>query len=112
MLLSYRCPPTPGSTRPRSRILDDFAYVRRHRAETSVLFELDSARHERHSLMITANLPFSKWDGVFPDRTMAAAVDRLIHRATILELNAESYRRSEATRTSRRLIRRVTKIGS
>jgi len=53
--------------------------------------------------MITANQPFSEWDSIFPDRTMAvAAVDRLVHRATILELNAESYRRSEAIRTSRR----------
>lgn len=42
-------------------------------------------------------------DGIFPDRTRAVAVvDRLVHRATILELNAESYRRSEAIRASRR----------
>ena len=83
----------------------DFAYVRRDHAETSVLFELISALHERRSLKITANQPFSEWDGIFPDRTMAvavAAVDRLVHRATILELNAECYRRSEAIRTIRR----------
>ncbi|MCY3878729.1 MAG: IS21-like element helper ATPase IstB [Rhodobacteraceae bacterium] len=84
-------------------IPDDFAYVRRDQAETSVLSELIPARCERRSLMITANQPFPEWDGIFPDRTMAvAAVDRLVHRAAILELNAESYRRIEATRTSRR----------
>ena len=94
-------------------ILDDFAYVRRDQAETSVLFELISARYERRSLMITANQPFSEWDGIFPDRTMAvAAVDRLVHRATILELNAESQRRSEAVRASRRKAGRPAKYAT
>ena len=78
-------------------ILDDLAYVRKDQAETSVLFELISARYERRSLLITANQPFSEWDRIFPDETTAvAAVDRLVHRATILEMNVESYRRREA----------------
>jgi len=62
-----------------------------------VLFELISARYERRSLLITANQPFSEWNRIFPDETTAvAAVDRLVHRATILEMNVESYRRREA----------------
>lgn len=78
-------------------ILDDFAYVRKDQAETSVLFELISARYERRSLMITANQPFGEWGRIFPDETTAvAAVDRLVHRATILEMNVESFRRREA----------------
>jgi DNA replication protein DnaC len=48
-------------------ILDDLAYVRKDQAETSVLFELISARYERRSLLITANQPFGEWDRVFPD---------------------------------------------
>ncbi len=84
-------------------ILDDFAYVRKDQAETSVLFELISARYERRSLMITANQPFSEWDRIFPDETMAvAAVHRLVHRAVILEMNVESYRRREALKASPR----------
>ena len=84
-------------------ILDDFAYVRRDQAETSVLFELISARCERRSLMITANQPFSEWHKVFPDETTAvAAVDRLVHRAVILEMNAESCRRREALAARKR----------
>jgi len=75
-------------------ILDDFAYVSKDQAETSVLFELISARYERRSLCITANQPFGEWDKVFPDRAMTvAAVDRLVHHSTIFELNVESYRR-------------------
>ena len=78
-------------------ILDDLAYVQQDQAETSVLFELISARYERRSLLITANQPFGEWGKVFPDETTAvAAVDRLVHHATILEMNVESYRRRTA----------------
>ena len=78
-------------------VLDDLAYVTKDQAETSVLFELISARYERRSILITANQPFGEWDRIFPDPAMTvAAVDRLVHHATILELNVESYRRRSA----------------
>ena len=78
-------------------ILDDFAYVTKDQAETSVLFELIGARYERRSILITANQPFGEWNKVFPDQAMTlAAVDRLVHHATILEMNVESYRRRTA----------------
>lgn len=78
-------------------ILDDIAYVRKDQAETSVLFELISSRYERRSMLITANQPFGEWGSIFPDQAMTlAAVDRLVHRATIFELNVESYRRRTA----------------
>ncbi|WP_075116795.1 IS21-like element helper ATPase IstB [Pseudomonas aeruginosa] len=78
-------------------VLDDFAYVTKDQAETSVLFELISARYERRSLLITANQPFGEWNKVFPDPAMTlAAVDRLVHHSTIFELNVESYRRRTA----------------
>ena len=78
-------------------ILDDLAYVTKDQAETSVLFELISARYERRSTLITANQPFGEWNRIFPDPAMTlAAVDRLVHHATILELNVESYRRRSA----------------
>jgi DNA replication protein len=73
-----------------------------HQAETSVLFELISARYERHSIMITANQPFGEWNRVFPDPAMTlAAVDRLVHHATIFEMNVESYRRRSAMEAKR-----------
>jgi DNA replication protein DnaC len=78
-------------------ILDDLAYVAKDQAETSVLFELISARYERSSILITANQPFGEWNKVFPDPAMTlAAVDRLVHHATIFEMNVESYRRRSA----------------
>lgn len=83
-------------------ILDDLAYVTKDQAETSVLFELISARYERRSMLITANQPFGEWGKVFPDPAMTlAAVDRLVHHATIFELNVESYRRREAIERKR-----------
>lgn len=83
-------------------ILDDLAYVSKDQAETSVLFELIAARYERRSLLITANQPFGDWARVFPDQAMTlAAVDRLVHHATIFEMNVESYRRRIALERKR-----------
>lgn len=78
-------------------ILDDIAYVSKDHAETSVLFELIAARYERRSMLITANQPFGEWGKIFPDQAMTlAAIDRLVHHATILEMNVDSYRRKAA----------------
>ena len=78
-------------------ILDDITCVTKDQAGTSVLFELISARYERRPTLITANQPFGAWDTMFPDPAMTlAAVDRLVHRATIFEMNVESYRRKAA----------------
>jgi DNA replication protein DnaC len=83
-------------------ILDDLAYVTKDQAETSVLFELISARYERRSLLITANQPFGEWGKIFPDQAMTlAAIDRLVHHATILEMNVDSYRRKAAIEKAR-----------
>lgn len=83
-------------------ILDDLAYVTKDQAETSVLFELISARYERRSMLITANQPFGEWNKVFPDPAMTlAAIDRLVHHATIVEMNVESYRRRTALERKR-----------
>ena len=62
-----------------------------------VLFTLLAERYERGSIMITSNLPFSKWDGIFKDAmTTAAAIDRLVHHSVILEINVRSYRLEKA----------------
>ena len=83
-------------------ILDDLAYVTKDQAETSVLFELIGARYERRSLLVTANQPFGQWGKVFPDPAMTlAVVDRLVHHATIFEMNVESYRRRAALERKR-----------
>jgi DNA replication protein DnaC len=78
-------------------IVDDLGYVKKSETETSVLFELIAHRYERKSLLITANQPFSQWDSIFSDSMMTvAAIDRLVHHATILEMQAESFRKAAA----------------
>ena len=78
-------------------VLDDLSYVRKDQVETSALFELIAHRYERHSIAITANQQFSAWDNVFPDPAMTvAAIDRLVHHSTIIEMNGESYRKRSA----------------
>src|ERR1700738_1099339 len=98
-----RSRPTPADRTPPNLhkyhllILDDIVYVRKDQAETSVLFELIGSRYERRSMLITANQPFGEWGKVFPDQAMTlAAIDRLVHHATIFEMNVESYRRRAA----------------
>jgi DNA replication protein DnaC len=83
-------------------IVDDLGYVKKTEAETSVLFELIAHRYERGSLLITANQPFSQWDEIFCDSMMTvAAVDRLVHHALILDIQAESFRRQTADKRSK-----------
>jgi DNA replication protein DnaC len=78
-------------------ILDDISYVKKSEMETSVLFELIADRYETNSLIITSNQPFAEWDQIFPDSTMAvAAIDRLIHHATIINVQEDSYRKTQA----------------
>jgi len=74
-------------------IIDDIGYVQQSREEMEVLFTLLADRYERGSVMLTSNLPFSKWENIFKDpMTTAAAIDRLVHHSVILELNLSSYR--------------------
>ena len=78
-------------------ILDDIGYAKKNEMETSVLFELITDRYENASLVITANQPFGEWDSIFPDNMMAvAAIDRLVHHATIINITDESYRKGQA----------------
>ena len=78
-------------------ILDDIGYVQQSSDEMEVLFTLLSDRYERKSIMLSSNLVFSKWDQIFKDKmTTMAAIDRLIHHATIIEYTGESIRASEA----------------
>lgn len=78
-------------------IVDDIGYVKKTEAETSVLFELIAHRYELKSLLITSNHPFSAWDAIFPDSVMTvAAVDRLVHHATIIEVETQSFRKQAA----------------
>jgi len=81
-------------------ILDDIGYVKQSPEEAEVLFTLIAERYERRSMLITSNLVFSEWERIFKDpMATAAAIDRLVHHATILEFNVPSYRTRRRRRT-------------
>jgi DNA replication protein DnaC len=84
-------------------MIDDFGYVKQDRDEMEVLFTLLAHRYERGSMLLTSNLPFSKWEVIFKDpMTTAAAIDRLVHHSVVLELNVPSYRAEEARKRKNR----------
>jgi len=78
-------------------IIDQMGYGQQSREEMEVLFTLLAERYERGSVLLTSNLPFSRWEEIFRDTmTTAAAIDRLVHHCIILELNIPSYRMEQA----------------
>lgn len=78
-------------------IIDDLGYVQQTRDDMEVVFTLLAERYERGSVLMTSNMAFSKWEGIFKDAMMtAAAIDRLVHHSVIIELNIKSYRVEEA----------------
>jgi DNA replication protein DnaC len=84
-------------------ILDDLGYVQQTPEEAEVLFTLMAERYERKSIFITSNLVFSQWDRIFKNpMTTAAAIDRLVHHAVILEFDVQSYRGEEAKKRNKR----------
>ena len=86
-------------------IIDDIGYVQQDREEMEVLFTFLAERYERRSVMITSNLVFSEWDKIFKDpMTTAAAIDRVVHHSTILELSGESYRAEAAQKRNKKRI--------
>lgn len=81
-------------------LIDDISYIPQSREETDVLFVLLAARYETRSIVLTSNLVFSSWGEIFKDpMTTKAAIDRLVHHSTILELvevDGDSYRGKQA----------------
>ena len=80
-------------------IVDELGYLSFSRAGAELLFQVFADRYERGSILITSNLPFSKWDSIFKDpMTTAAAIDRVVHHSIIAEFGKEmnSHRATEA----------------
>jgi DNA replication protein DnaC len=87
-------------TRYDAIIIDDIGYVQQDREEMEVLFILLADRYESGSVMLTSNLPFSKWEQIFKDPMVtAAAIDRLVHHSVVIELNLESFRMVQALKS-------------
>jgi DNA replication protein DnaC len=74
-------------------LLDELGYLALPDGAAELVFQVISERNERASLICTTNLPFGEWTKVFPDARLAkAVVDRLTHRAHIIETGTESWR--------------------
>ena len=83
-------------TYPRLLILDELGYLPLSREEASLFFRLLVRRYERGSLIVTSNKSFADWGEVFNDHVLATAIlDRLLHHATTLNIQGESYRLRE-----------------
>lgn len=80
-------------------VIDEIGYIQQKKEEMEVLFTLFAECYETTSILLTSNLPFSKWEGIFKDAMMAAAaIDRLVDHSVILELNLPSYRLERSKR--------------
>jgi DNA replication protein DnaC len=74
-------------------VVDELGYLALPDGAAELVFQVLSERHERGSLIVTTNLPFGEWTKVFSDPRLAkAVVDRLTHRAHIIDTGTESWR--------------------
>lgn len=81
-------------------VLDELGYLPLSQSDAELIFQVLSERHEQRALVLTTNLPFSEWTSVFPDpRLCRAVLDRLTHRAHIIETGTESGRLRDALAT-------------
>jgi len=74
-------------------LLDELGYLALPPGAAELVFQVLSERNEKASLIVTTNLPFGEWTKVFQDARLAkAVVDRLTHRAHIIDTGNESWR--------------------
>ena len=85
-------------TRPKVLLIDEVGYLELNKVEAGLLFQVISKRYELNaSLILTSNKHFSNWGDIFAnDAVMAtAALDRLLHKSTIINIKGDSYRLKE-----------------
>ena len=83
--------------------VDKIGYLSYDSRNADLLFQIVSRRYERKSLVLTTNLAFSQWPGIFPNATSATAlIDRVIHHSEIIAIEGESYRKREAEAAQKR----------
>lgn len=79
-------------------ICDEWGYIPFERDGSQLLFQVISECYEKRSLIITTNLEFSKWNGIFYDEKLTSAIiDRVIHHSHLLMFTGGSYRLKHST---------------
>ena len=74
-------------------IIDELSYLKMDKEKESIFFQVIRQRYEKSSLIITTNLPLSRWDEVFTGELAATAIlDRLVHHCHILSITGDSFR--------------------
>jgi len=93
-------------------IVDELGYVPLSQTGAELLFEIFSQRHECGATIVTSNLPFEEWTGIFgSERLTGALLDRLTHHVHILELNGDSYRLKQSKSRRRRAVTPAEQAG-
>jgi DNA replication protein DnaC len=94
--------------RPALLVVDEVGYLSYNAHHADLLFEIVNRRNQDRSTIVTTNKPFAEWNEVFPNSTsVVALIDRLVHRAEIVEIDGDSWRLKEATeRTKNRRSKR------
>ena len=84
--------------RPQLLVIDEVGYLSYDNAHADLLFEVSTRRYERGaSTIVTTNKPFTQWNEVFPNAAcVVTLIDRLTHRAEVVQIEADSYRLKEA----------------
>ena len=78
---------------PSVLVIDELGYLPLDQPSATWIFQVVSRRYDRGSIILTSNRGFGDWGQVFADPVVAAAiVDRLLHRATVLNIRGRSYR--------------------
>lgn len=78
-------------------VIDEVGYLSYDNRHADLLFEVVTSRYQERSIVLTTNKPFSEWNEVFPNAAcVVTLIDRLIHKAEIIQIEGESYRLKEA----------------
>jgi DNA replication protein DnaC len=84
--------------RPALLVIDEVGYLSYNAHHADLLFDIVNRRNQDKSTIVTTNRPFAEWSEVFPNSSsVVALIDRLVHRAEIVEIDGDSYRLKEAT---------------
>jgi DNA replication protein DnaC len=87
--------------RPTLLAIDEVGYLSYSNRHADLLFEIVSRRYEQKSTLVTTNRKFAEWNEVFPNAPcVVSLVDRLVHHAEIIAIDADSYRLKEANERS------------